>query len=272
MHNLLESLFLPVVEAGMAVFAAVLFVILSVACEVGFRLGRWHGRKVTKSDAENDAVSTLTGGMLALLAFMLALTVSFAQSRFEARRDLVAVEANAIDTAWLRARLIGGSEGEAMAGLITDYAKTRLAFTRADLKGPVYALVARSDEEKKQIWIIATDLARRFPTPITATLVTALNPMFDASVSQQFAFEGRVPHGIMTMLLTGSVLAIGAMGFQLGMVGQRQTVLSSLLLAMWVGGMVMTMDLNRPRLGSLRVDASPLVWTIDEMTSAPAIP
>jgi hypothetical protein len=56
-------------------------------------------------------------------------------------------------------------------------------------------------------------------------------------------------------------------------VGQRQTMLSSLLLAMWVGGMVMTMDLNRPRLGSLRVDASPLVWTINEMTSAPpAIP
>jgi hypothetical protein len=267
---LLDSWLLPVIEAGMGVLAAVLFALLSAACEIGFRVGRWRSEKIAKSEAETAAVSILTGGMLALLAFMLGLTVSFAQSRFEARRDLVAVEANAIDTAWTRARLVGGSEGDSIAGLITDYARARLGFTRASLRGPVNTLVAQSDGEKERIWVLATAVARRSPTPITASLITALNTMFDASVSQRFAFEGRVPPGILTMLVFGAILAIGATGFQLGLVGQRQPVLSSLLLAMWVGGMVVTVDLNRPRLGNVRVDASPLVWTLKEMAAQPA--
>jgi len=267
---LLDSLFLPAIEAGMAVFGVFLFLVLSAACEVGFRAGRWRRGNSAETEEEMAAVSTLTGGMLALLAFMLGLTVSFAQSRFEARRELVAVEANAIDTAWLRARMVGGGDGEAMAGLIVDYAKDRLAFTVADLRGPLEALIARSDADKRQLWTIATGVARRSPTPVTATLITALNAMFDASVSQRFAIVGRVPPGILTLLVVGSVLAIGAMGYQLGLGRQRQTVLSSLLLAMWVGGMVITVDLNRPRLGSLRIDASPLTWTIKEMTSEPA--
>jgi hypothetical protein len=260
----------PVIEAGMAVLGAVLFLILTAACEIGFRVGRWRGGETAKSEAETSAASILTGGMLALLAFMLGLTVSFAQSRFEARRDLVAVEANAIGTAWLRAHLVGGSDGEGMAAIIVDYARTRLAFTRADLTGPVDALVARTEQDKTRIWALATDAARRAPTPITAGLIVALNAMFDASVSQQFAVEGRVPPGILSMLVAGAILAIGAMGFQLGLTGHRQPVLSSLLLAMWVGGIVMTVDLNRPRLGDLRVDTSPLVWTIREMDAAPA--
>jgi hypothetical protein len=78
---------------------------------------------------------------------------------------------------------------------------------------------------------------------------------------------------VLTLLVLGSVMAIGAMGFQLGLAGHRQPVLSSLLLLMWVGGMVLTVDLSRPRLGSARVEAAPLEWTIHGMTpQPPALP
>jgi len=39
-------------------------------------------------------------------------------------------------------------------------------------------------------------------------------------------------------------------------------VLTSLLLVMWSGGMVLIADLNRPRIGSIRVDPAPMVWAI----------
>ena len=39
---MLDPWFLPVIEAGMAVLAIVLFAVLSVVCEVGYRLGRWR--------------------------------------------------------------------------------------------------------------------------------------------------------------------------------------------------------------------------------------
>ena len=261
----MNSVFVPLIEAGVLVLGLALFVVLSAACEAGFRVGHWRGKTVKLNEAETDSTTALIGGMLALLAFMLGLTIDFAQNRFEARRDLVATEANTIGTAWLRARLVGGPEGEAMAGLIEDYARTRLEFTHAELRGPVSVLIARTGEEQAAIWKLATSLGRRAPTPITATLITALNEMFDASLSQRFAFDGQVPSDMLTMLFLGSVIAIGALGFQMGLAGARQPVLSSLLLLMWTGGMVMTVDLNRPRLGNIRVDSAPLQWTLKEI-------
>ncbi len=251
----------------MAVLAAVLFVVLSIACEVGYRVGHWRRGESGLSDAETGAASILTGGMLALLAFMLGLTVSFAENRYEARRDLVETEANAIGTAALRAHMIGGAEGESIAALIGDYAGARLDFTRADLNAPHPRMLARAHADQQRIWDLATVIARRDPSPITATLISALNTMFDSSLSQRFAFEGRVPPGVLTLLVAGSILAIGAMGFQLGLAGHRQPMLSSLLLAMWVGGMVLAVDLSRPRLGVLRVDTEPLEWVIEEMAA-----
>ena len=62
--------------------------------------------------------------------------------------------------------------------------------------------------------------------------------------------------------MAGSLLAIGAMGYHLGVSGARQVVLTSLLLVMWAGGMVLIADLNRPRVGVILVDPAPLVWAI----------
>lgn len=252
-------------EAGLLVLGLALFVILSAACEIGFRVGRRRQAEPGHAEAKSHDTSTLTGGMLALLAFMLGLTIDFAQSRFESRRDLVAVEANTIGTAWLRAHMVGGTQGDALAGLIEDYARTRLAFTRAGHKGPVAGLIARTGRQQVEIWRLTTSLARGAPTPITATLITSVNEMLDSSLSQRFAFDGRVPGDMLSLLVVGSIIAIGAMGFQMGVGGQRQPVLTSLLLLMWTGGMVMTFDFNQARLGNIPVDSSPLRWTIEEL-------
>ena len=55
--------------------------------------------------------------MLGLLAFTLSLTINIAQNRFEFRRGLVVQEANAIEAAWLRSKLITGEEGAVIATL-----------------------------------------------------------------------------------------------------------------------------------------------------------
>jgi hypothetical protein len=66
----------------------------------------------------------------------------------------------------------------------------------------------------------------------------------------------------MLALYTGALLTIGALGYQFGVAGKRQVVLSSLLLLMWSGGMLLFLDLSQPRIGDVRVDAEPLLWTI----------
>ena len=51
-------------------------------------------------------VSMLEGAILGLLALMIGFTFAMALSRFEARRDAVLTEANAIGTTALRTRLL----------------------------------------------------------------------------------------------------------------------------------------------------------------------
>jgi len=252
---------------GAAILALAIFAVLLLASEVGFRLGRRLTHKIEES--EQAITATLTSGMLTLLAFVLGLSINYAEGRFEARRDLVVTEANAIGTAWLRARLVADPEGGAIANGIREFAQTRLDFTRAKSEAPVEALDIRSNEEADNIWRLTEEVSRKAPTPITATLVNALNEMFDSAQAQRFAFLGQTPGPMLDMMMLGSLIAIGALGYGMGLKGSRQTVLTCLLLLMWTGAMVMAVDLNQPRVGLTHVDTRPLEWTIRDIDQAP---
>jgi hypothetical protein len=204
---------------------------------------------------------------MGLLSFTLGLTIGYAQDRAEARRGLIVQEANAIGTAWLRARLVGGEEGSVIANLVEEFAKVELAFTTAQSTEPEPELIAQLGALQNRIWGLTQTLARREPSPVTTAMMTAMNEVFDAELAERFAFDSRVPPTLSSMLLCGSLLAIGAMGYQLGLTGDRHAILVSLLLVMWTGAMVLIADLNRPRLGAIRVDPTPLIWTIESFTS-----
>jgi len=265
----IANFFLSLIEIHLLLFWATLFVLLAAAGECGFRLGRRHvaAEQQQARETERTGISTITASMFALLAFTLGLAISFAQNRFEARRDLVVQEANTIGTAWLRARLVGEPEGAAIAALVEDYAKVRLDFTASGQETDIPPLLARTSTLQTQIWRLTTDLARRTPTPITASLVAALNDMFDASLAQRFTFASRLPASLSWAMLVGSMFAVGAMGYLLGATENRQIVLSGLSLLMWAGAMVLITDINRARLGSIRVDPAPLIWTVQSFGS-----
>ena len=72
-----------------------------IVSEIGWQLG---------IRAKGEAGSNF-GNMLGLLALMLAFTFSMALTRFEARRDALLNEANAIGTTALRARLLPDHNG-----------------------------------------------------------------------------------------------------------------------------------------------------------------
>jgi hypothetical protein len=258
---MLESTFDWLINTHVLLFGLACFFLLCLVAEIGFQLGGLSRRRHPFHKQELTGVGTITAGMLGLLAFTLGITIGIAQNRYEARRDLVVQEANTIGTAWLRAHL-AGEEGPALAGLIEDYAKARLAYTESDSTASEPDLIARTNALQTEIWTKAQAVAARAPTAVTATLINALNDMFDQSLAQRFAFEGKIPSNLAWMLLIGSVLAIGAMGFQLGLAGTRQVLLMALLLLMWAGALMLIADMNQPRAGAIRVDPAPLLWTI----------
>jgi len=74
--------------------------LILAASEVGHRLGTSTGDRV------GNNLFTLEAAILGLLALMISFTFAMALSRFDARREAVLNEANAIGTTALRARLL----------------------------------------------------------------------------------------------------------------------------------------------------------------------
>ena len=116
------------IDISLVLFGAVVVVLLYAANEIGFRMGLWRARYRPAHDRDLTGIGTITAGMLGLLAFTLSLTINIAQNRFEFRRGLVVQEANAIEAAWLRSKLITGEEGAVIATLIEAFAKVQLAY------------------------------------------------------------------------------------------------------------------------------------------------
>ena len=100
------------------VFLLIAAILLAVF-EVGYRVGRWWQEKTP--DEKEGPTSMLVGSLLALMAFLLAVTMGMAVDRFDTRRSLVLDEANAIGTTYLRAgylpAAVRGREPEAAAGV-----------------------------------------------------------------------------------------------------------------------------------------------------------
>jgi hypothetical protein len=266
---MLIRLLQEIIGFGLGVFGLFVFVLLALACEIGFPTGRAQGRAATLIEKESSGVSTVTTGMLGLVAFTLALTIGIAQNRFEARRQSTLNEANAIGTAWLRMEL-SGAPGKPIAGLIEDYARGRLAYLEATGSETAAAALAHTNTLQNEIWQRALPVIGGMSPTFASALVSSLDNMVGASLVQRYSMESGVPTETLLMLLVGAMLAAGALGYQMGLAGRRQLVLALLLLVMVSGAMVTIIDFNRPRGGFIHVDTMPLEWTIEGFASSPA--
>src|SRR6516162_6251068 len=104
-----------------------IFLVSVIAVAGASELGRVFG--VRAAGRGGNDVSTLEGAVLGLLALMIGFTFAIALSRFEARRDAVLNEANAIGTTALRARLLPAPHGSDALKSLREYVQIRLDIT-----------------------------------------------------------------------------------------------------------------------------------------------
>lgn len=254
-------------QLGLPGIAAMVGGLLILASEVGYRRGR---RRAARSGEQDTSVGFLATGMLGLLAFVLGLTLSLAQQRFEERRSVSLDEANAIGTAWLRAGIPDTEAAAALRLSVEAWADLRLDFVRAPPNPTLLDHInAETNRRQTLIWDQAVAIARARPDPLVAMMLASLNDMFDQATAQRRAFVARIPSEILTLLLAMSVAANGAVGFHMGLGGRRHLPLSLLLMAMWAACIVTIIDVSAPRIGSVRADDQPYVWTIQGFGRTP---
>jgi hypothetical protein len=232
----------------------VLFAILAVAHEVGFRIGRGSSRV---SEGERSEMSTLEGGMLGLLGLLLAFTFAMASQRFDARKQLVLEEANAIGTAYLRATAVPG--GQPVAELLRRYVDVRLKGGGSVPNSDDFRqAVVESERLHHEIWSRAAALAQANPDPLRALLLVAVNEVIDLHEKRLTALRNHVPTIILVLRLLVTVLVMVSIGHAAGVSGGR-SLSTALTFAVLVTMVIMVIiDLDRPERGLIRVSQQSL--------------
>jgi hypothetical protein len=203
---------------SIVVFFVAFSIVPLITSEFGYRLGRWW--QMRTPEEKEGPTSMIVGSLLALMAFLLAITMGMASDRFDARRSLVLTEANSVGTTYLRAGCLSEPASSKIRALIRDYAPLRIV--TGDL-ADYQAKVARSVEIHKQIWSITEELARATPDSEVLTLfITSLNEMIDLHQTRITAgLYARVPETILVLLLICSMLTLAMVGYNAGLTLRR---------------------------------------------------
>ena len=109
---------------GLDLPLSLIFALSLVALISSAMIGCYIGERAT--ERAGASISTLDGAILGLLALMIGFTFSMSLTRFDARRDAVLQEANAIGTTALRARLLPAPYATQALKLLREYTDIRL--------------------------------------------------------------------------------------------------------------------------------------------------
>jgi hypothetical protein len=238
-----------------AVFVVTLVLIL-LSVEIGYRLARYQR---LRSDREKESsvasmagsTGAMVGAMLGLLAFMLAFTFGVASSFFQARREVVLSEANAIGTTYLRAAMLPKPIGTEVRGLLREYVDVRLDAAKGI---NVDRAISKSEELHDRLWSQAVAASENDRSPVTALFVQSLNEVIDLHAKRlMVALRSRIPPPIWLALYLVAILSMAAMGYSQGLTSTRRSPATLALIVAFSVVMLLIVDLDRPGDGVLRV-------------------
>jgi len=242
---------------GALLLGLLLFVLMLGAAEFGRRIGirRLAGNTdgLAKGGASADAAS------FALLGLLIAFTFSGAASRFQDRRDLIADEANAIGTAYLRVDLLPSDVQPPLRELFRRYTDARISVYRQALDAEATAARrAETDELQAEIWKIASSAVQRegVPTSTSTLAIGALNSMIDITTTREMATLSHPPVVVFLLLVGISLVCAVLIGYGTSQNAKRSwlhTVTFAAIISLTV---YVIIDLEFPRVGLIRVDAA----------------
>jgi hypothetical protein len=237
-----------------SLLAGSLFVRMLILLEVGRRIG--IGQMARDPDGMHTGLGAIDGAVFGLLGLILAFTFSGAAARFDARRQLIVEETNAIGTAYLRLDLLPPDAQPALRDSFRRYLDVRLAIYQFSSLAAARAEIAKANAQQGEIWRQGVAASRAVDAHPDAgkLLLPALNDMLDITTTRTMATQMHPP-SIMFVMLFGLAF-ISALLAGYGMAGSkyRRWLHSLCFAAAAAVAVYVILDLEYPRLGSIRVD------------------
>jgi hypothetical protein len=241
--------------------------VVLLAVEVGFRLGRHRSRR--PEHEKESLVGAAVAATLALVGFMLAFTFGIAGSRFDARRQAVLDEANAIGTTYLRTSLLPDNRGKSIRRLLREYVDSRLEAVR---RGEIEEGLRHAGELHCQLWAEAEPIAKKHPESIQVGLfIQSLNQMIDLHTTRVVTgLYSRIPLIVWIGLYSITAVAMIGIGYHAGLASKARSVSFLMLAITFAAVILLVADLDRPQEGMLRVGQQAIIdarSTMDEPSS-----
>lgn len=236
---------------------------LILAVEFGYRMHRRVlDRALRRGEPEPSEAGSgyVLSAALGLLGLLIAFTFSMAADRFADRRQLVVAEANAIETAVLRYQLLPEPHRSELLKTMAEYVKARLDFFDVgNDMAEVAATEAKAEGMQAHIWRqVAVAIRTPEGAPFAMGVLMPTNEMFNLETSRRAALEERVPVRALHVLVIFAVVTAAILGHGLAQGRRRHLISTSGLFVLVAMAISLIVDLDSPRVGSVRVPQAPM--------------
>jgi hypothetical protein len=244
--------------------------LMLISAGAGQLLRRWQARRrrstVRESSESVAQEGYLLSSALGLLGLLLAFSFGLVLSRYEARRELVVKEANAIGTSYLRAQFLDEPYRTRLSSLLVDYAENRIQLASAGRDRRSYA--GKNDQLLVDIWSnVRAARESAVAHGMTTALLMTFNEVIDLDAERKVAWGLTLPREVLILLTIFLVMAAVLVGHQVsGPRGRRAALVLFLSIALSITAMV---DLNRPAAGWARESQEPMVMLLQSLKAQP---
>lgn len=220
-------------------------------------VGLWLGRRF-KAETEARDPGIIAVSSLVLVALLLAASFSSALQRLDHRRELMAAEANAINTAYLRIDLVAPADLRGVMKLFPLYLSARIAAYRMLESGSTtQAAFVSADDLESQIWTMTgaamTKPDRQFAVD---TVLPAISDMIEASSARKIALGVQTPDVVLYTLLGVSLIASLIVGYALSGQGRRGLIQGGLFAAAVSLTTFAILEIDNPRGAFVQLDSA----------------
>lgn len=246
--SIFDSLSIPIVYLCLCI-------LLMIGFEIGYQISR-HSR-VFKEEVEPATLTSMIGGLIGVLGFILAFTFSIATGQFSQRKQYVLEEANEIGTAYLRADLIDTIYQKEVKQLLREYVDTRL---KAVSSTNINNELIKSVELHDLLWGKVSAAALAKPNTNTSMMILSINNIIDLHEKRVTAgLRNRIPMSIWITIMAISFMTMITIGIKAGFTKPRGLIAVVPMILAFAALTTLIVDLNRPQKGLFKVGQQSMI-------------
>jgi hypothetical protein len=210
--------------------------------------------------------AVILGATLTLLGLIIGFTFSMATTRYDLRKSLEAVEANAIATEYARLDFLPAEESVPLQSLLRRYIDLRIRFYLARRAADLSQIDAETEAMHNQLWDLTAKAAIEKPSILTGLASSGMNEVLNSKEFTQAARWNRIPLAAWILMFVIAALANLLVGY--GAHG-RAVVLSMILPLLVSICFFLIADIDTPAGGIIRVQPHNLYAVAESLKPHP---